>query len=69
MSCVLKKMYSNLFSLADYLVDEGAECNTASDILLERNREQSVVDLLVPCLSLLINLLHKLKVWFDCSIR
>ncbi|GJZ76498.1 protein virilizer [Tanacetum coccineum] len=45
----------------DYLVDEGAECNTASDILLERNREQSVVDLLVPCLSLLINLLHKLK--------
>lgn len=45
----------------DYLVDEGTECNTTSDILLERNREQSVVDLLVPCLSLLINLLHKLK--------
>nr|XP_043628219.1 protein virilizer homolog isoform X2 [Erigeron canadensis] len=45
----------------DYLVDEGTECNTASDILLERNREQSVIDLLVPCLSLLINLLHKLK--------
>ncbi|XP_071701386.1 protein virilizer homolog isoform X2 [Rutidosis leptorrhynchoides] len=45
----------------DYLVDEGTECNTASDILLERNREQSIVDLLVPCLSLLINLLHKLK--------
>lgn len=45
----------------DYLVDEGTECNTASDILLERNREQSVVDLLVPCLSLLINLLHRLK--------
>ncbi|KVH90545.1 Protein virilizer [Cynara cardunculus var. scolymus] len=44
-----------------YLVDEGTECNTTSDILLERNREQSVVDLLVPCLSLLINLLHKLK--------
>ncbi|KAI3523135.1 hypothetical protein L1887_01192 [Cichorium endivia] len=45
----------------DYLVDEGTECNPTSDILLERNREQSVVDLLVPCLSLLINLLHKLK--------
>ncbi|KAK1417128.1 hypothetical protein QVD17_26250 [Tagetes erecta] len=45
----------------DYLVDEGTECNTTSDILLERNREQSVVDLLVPCLSLLINMLHKLK--------
>ncbi|XP_023749137.1 protein virilizer homolog isoform X2 [Lactuca sativa] len=45
----------------DYLVDEGTECNPTSDILLERNREQNVVDLLVPCLSLLINLLHKLK--------
>lgn len=45
----------------DYLVDEGTECNTTSDILLERNREQSIVDLLVPCLLLLINMLHKLK--------
>ncbi|KAL4591857.1 hypothetical protein LXL04_004831 [Taraxacum kok-saghyz] len=45
----------------DYLVDEGTESNPTSDLLLERNREQSVVDLLVPCLSLLINLLHKLK--------
>ncbi|KAI3682539.1 hypothetical protein L1987_82588 [Smallanthus sonchifolius] len=45
----------------DYLVDEGTECNTTSDILLERNREQGVVDLLVPCLSLLINMLHKIK--------
>ncbi|KAI3829915.1 hypothetical protein L1987_04047 [Smallanthus sonchifolius] len=45
----------------DYLVDEGTECNTTSDILLERNREQSIVDLLVPCLSLLINMLHKIK--------
>lgn len=48
--------------LTDYLVDEGTEMNTTSDILLERNREQSIVDLLVPCLSLLINMLHKLKV-------
>ncbi|KAF5772922.1 putative protein virilizer [Helianthus annuus] len=45
----------------DYLVDEGTEMNTTSDILLERNREQSIVDLLVPCLSLLIKMLHKLK--------
>ncbi|KAI7728685.1 hypothetical protein M8C21_019056 [Ambrosia artemisiifolia] len=45
----------------DYLVDEGTEMNTTSDILLERNREQSILDLLVPCLSLLIKMLHKLK--------
>lgn len=45
----------------DYLVDEGTECNSTSDLLLERNREQSLVDLLVPSLVLLINLLHKLQ--------
>ncbi|XP_015900411.3 protein virilizer homolog isoform X2 [Ziziphus jujuba] len=45
----------------DYLVDEGTECNSTSDILLERNREQSLVDLLVPSLVLLINLLQKLQ--------
>ncbi|XP_004305581.1 PREDICTED: uncharacterized protein LOC101301607 [Fragaria vesca subsp. vesca] len=45
----------------DYLVDEGTECNSTSDLLLERNREQSLVDLLVPTLVLLINLLQKLK--------
>ncbi|XP_043816325.1 protein virilizer homolog isoform X2 [Manihot esculenta] len=44
----------------DYLVDEGTECNSTSDLLLERNREQSLVDLLVPSLVLLINLLQKL---------
>lgn len=45
----------------DYLVDEGTECNSTSDLLLERNREQSLVDLVVPTLVLLINLLQKLK--------
>ncbi|XVE96282.1 hypothetical protein REPUB_Repub02eG0207600 [Reevesia pubescens] len=45
----------------DYLVDEGTECNSTSDLLLERNREQSLVDLLVPSLVLLITLLQKLQ--------
>ncbi|KAL2327346.1 hypothetical protein Fmac_020773 [Flemingia macrophylla] len=45
----------------DYLVDEGTECNTTSDLLLERNRELSIVDLLVPSLVLLITLLQKLQ--------
>ncbi|KAA8516811.1 hypothetical protein F0562_017079 [Nyssa sinensis] len=45
----------------DYLVDEGTECNSTSDLLLERNREQSLVDLLIPSLVLLINLLQRLQ--------
>ncbi|CAL0317010.1 unnamed protein product [Lupinus luteus] len=45
----------------DYLVDEGTECNTTSDLLLERNRELSIVDLLVSSLVLLITLLQKLQ--------
>ncbi|XP_042521334.1 protein virilizer homolog [Macadamia integrifolia] len=45
----------------DYLVDEGAECNSTSDLLLERSREQSVVDLLIPSLVLLVTLLQKLQ--------
>ncbi|KAL1369387.1 protein virilizer homolog isoform X1 [Arachis hypogaea] len=45
----------------DYLVDEGTECNATSDLLLERNRELSIVDLLVPSLMLLIELLQKLQ--------
>ncbi|CAL1370671.1 unnamed protein product [Linum trigynum] len=49
---------SNIY---DYLVDEGAESNSTSDLLLERNREQSLVDLLVPSLVLLIALLQKLQ--------
>lgn len=45
----------------DYLVDEGTECNSTSELLLERNREQSLVDLLIPSLVLLITLLQKLR--------
>ncbi|KAM6547755.1 hypothetical protein CsatB_019431 [Cannabis sativa] len=45
----------------DYLVDDGTECNSTSDLLLERYREQSLIDLLVPSLVLLINLLQKLQ--------
>ncbi|CAL0299449.1 unnamed protein product [Lupinus luteus] len=45
----------------DYLVDEGTECNTTSDLLLERNRELSIVDLLVSSLLLLITLLQNLQ--------
>ncbi|KAK4482102.1 hypothetical protein RD792_011543 [Penstemon davidsonii] len=46
---------------ADYLVDEGTEGNSTSDLLLERNREKSLFDLLIPSLVLLINLLQKLQ--------
>ncbi|KAK6942521.1 Virilizer, N-terminal, partial [Dillenia turbinata] len=45
----------------DYLVDDGTECNSTSDLLLERTREHSLVDLLIPSLVLLINLLQKLQ--------
>ncbi|CAM8891743.1 unnamed protein product [Rhodiola kirilowii] len=45
----------------DYLVDDGMECNSTSDLLVERNREKSLVDLLVPSLVLLIKLLLKLQ--------
>ncbi|KAK2995796.1 hypothetical protein RJ640_026563, partial [Escallonia rubra] len=45
----------------DYLVDESTECNSTSDLLLERNREQSLLDLLISSLLLLINLLQRLK--------
>ncbi|XP_077212737.1 embryo defective 2016 isoform X2 [Tasmannia lanceolata] len=45
----------------DYLVDEGAECNSTTDLLLERIREHSLVDLMMPCLVLLVTLLQKLQ--------
>lgn len=51
-----------LYFWIDYLVDEGTECNATSDLLLERTRELSIVDLLVPTLVLLITLLQKLQV-------
>ncbi|XP_021852766.1 protein virilizer homolog [Spinacia oleracea] len=45
----------------DYLVDDGIECSSTSDLLLERNREKYLVDLLIPSLLLLIELLQRLK--------
>ncbi|XXG70875.1 hypothetical protein AAC387_Pa07g0258 [Persea americana] len=45
----------------DYLVDEGAECNSTSDLLLERSHEQSLIDLMIPSLVLLITLMRKLQ--------
>ncbi|VFQ78896.1 unnamed protein product [Cuscuta campestris] len=55
---LLLERSSNVY---DYLVDESTECGSTSDILLERNREQSLIDLLIPSLVLLINLLQKLQ--------
>ncbi|CAA7405436.1 unnamed protein product [Spirodela intermedia] len=48
-------------SLHHYLVDEGTECGSTSDLLLEQILEQSVVELMIPCLVLLINLLQTLQ--------
>eukprot|EP01018_Ginkgo_biloba_P030944 Gb_24781 [translate_table: standard] len=45
----------------DYLVDEGAECNSTADLLLERSREHHLVEMLLPSLVLLITLLRKLQ--------
>ncbi|KAL8527003.1 hypothetical protein ACS0TY_016029 [Phlomoides rotata] len=56
-----KLMLERSSNVYDYLVDEGAEGNSTSDLLLERNREKSMLDLLIPSLVLLINLLHKLQ--------
>ncbi|XP_010906480.1 protein virilizer homolog isoform X2 [Elaeis guineensis] len=53
-----KFMLERLSNNYDYLVDEGAECNTTTDLLLERSHEQSLVELMIPLLVLLINLLR-----------
>ncbi|KAL5992964.1 hypothetical protein ACLOJK_013884 [Asimina triloba] len=45
----------------DYLVDEGAENRSTSDLLLARSQEQSLIDLMIPSLVLLITLLQKLQ--------
>jgi hypothetical protein len=47
---------------ADYLVDEGAELSSTTELLLDRTHEQAIVDLMIPSLVLLINLLHILRV-------
>ncbi|XP_022842441.1 uncharacterized protein LOC111366041 isoform X1 [Olea europaea var. sylvestris] len=56
-----KLMLERASNIYDYLVDDGTEGNTTSDVLLERNREKSLVDLLIPSLVLLINLLQRIK--------
>jgi hypothetical protein len=56
-----KLMLERSSNTYDYLVDEGTEGNSTSDLLLERNREQSLVDLLVPSLLLLNNMLKRLQ--------
>ncbi|KAK1306325.1 hypothetical protein QJS10_CPA10g01878 [Acorus calamus] len=56
-----KSMLEKSSSTYDYLVDEGAECSSTSDMLLERSREKCLVDLLIPSLVLLLNLLQKLQ--------
>ncbi|PKA63718.1 hypothetical protein AXF42_Ash017002 [Apostasia shenzhenica] len=55
-----KCMLENSSSTYDYLVD-GAECNSTSDLLLERTHDQSLADLIIPSLGLLINLLKQLQ--------
>lgn len=55
-------MIKSYITSPDYLVDEGTECNATSDLLLERNREESLIALLIPSLVLLNNLLQKLQV-------
>ncbi|GAB2286472.1 hypothetical protein Dimus_020871 [Dionaea muscipula] len=54
-------MFERFSNNYDYLVDDGTETNSTSDLLLERNREKFLLDLVTPSLLLLIELLHKLK--------
>ncbi|RZC84168.1 hypothetical protein C5167_046948 [Papaver somniferum] len=56
-----KSMLERSSNTYDYLVDEGGECNSTSDLLSERSREQSLIDLMIPCLVLLITLLQRLQ--------
>ncbi|KAL3642732.1 hypothetical protein CASFOL_013547 [Castilleja foliolosa] len=56
-----KQMLERSFNIYDYLVDEGGEGSSTSDLLIERSRETSLFDLLIPSLVLLINLLQKLQ--------
>jgi hypothetical protein len=53
---------SRLFFPLDYLVDERAELSSTTELLLDRTHEQALVDLMIPTLLLLINLLHTLRV-------
>lgn len=59
MNC--KSMLERLSNSYDYLVDEGAELSSTTELLLDRTHEQAIVDLMIPSLVLLINLLHTLR--------
>ncbi|CAL4934424.1 unnamed protein product [Urochloa decumbens] len=59
MNC--KFMLERLSNSYDYLVDEGAELSSTTELLLDRAHEQAIVDLMIPSLVLLINLLHILR--------
>ncbi|KAF8084458.1 hypothetical protein N665_0716s0007 [Sinapis alba] len=54
-------MFERSSNIYDYLVDDDHGCSSISDFLSERNREQSLVDLLVPSLVLLISVLQRLQ--------
>lgn len=60
-----KTIFSLILPL-DYLVDEGAELSSTTELLLDRTHEQALVDLMTPSLVLLINLLQILHV--ICSV-
>ncbi|KAG7630169.1 Virilizer N-terminal [Arabidopsis suecica] len=54
-------MFERSSNIYDYLVDDDHGCSSISDFLSERNREQSLVDLLIPSLVLLISVLQRLQ--------
>uniref|UniRef100_A0A1J3J7R8 Virilizer N-terminal domain-containing protein n=1 Tax=Noccaea caerulescens TaxID=107243 RepID=A0A1J3J7R8_NOCCA len=54
-------MFERSSNIYDYLVDDDHGCSSISDFLSERNREQSLVDLLIPSLDLLISVLQRLQ--------
>ncbi|XP_068645257.1 protein virilizer homolog [Aristolochia californica] len=56
-----KYMLERSSSTYDYLVDEGAEGNSMSNLLVECSSEQSLIDLMIPCLMLLVTLLQQLQ--------
>ncbi|KFK37974.1 hypothetical protein AALP_AA3G054100 [Arabis alpina] len=54
-------MFERSSNIYDYLVDDDHGCSSISDFLSERNREQSLVDLLIPSLVLLKSVLQRLQ--------
>ncbi|XP_010543864.1 PREDICTED: uncharacterized protein LOC104816640 [Tarenaya hassleriana] len=54
-------MFERSSNIYDYLVDDDHKCSSISDFLSERNREQSLVSLLIPSLVLLISVLQKIQ--------